>query len=78
MSYTGQERTDCFKGTAARNTITNVTVAEYEFGSGSDWQFSQPKTPIDVSKLYRIDASKAEAGAIAQLQECVGLFSNRR
>ena len=78
MSYTGMERTDCFRGTATRNNINNITVAEIEPNSTAGWQFSQAEEPFDMNQLYRIDSNKIPQEALGQLQECVRVFSNRR
>ncbi len=78
MSYAGMERSECFRGTVRQNTINNLTVAEVEPGSGIGWQFSQAETPFDLNELYRIDSKQIPEGALAQLQECVRLFSNTR
>jgi hypothetical protein len=78
MSYTGMERTECFRGTSSDNSINNLTVAEVEPNSTVGWQFSQAENPINLHELHRINSDKIPEGALGQLQECVRLFSNRR
>ena len=78
MSYTGTERTECFRGTISQNTIANLTVGEVEPNSTAGWQFSQAESPVDLNEVHRIDSNKIPPVALDQLQECVRLFSNRR
>lgn len=78
MSYTGMERSECFRGVASRNSITNLTVAEVEPNSAIGWQFIQNETPMDFAQLHRIGSDKITEGVKGQLQECIRLFANRR
>lgn len=77
MLSEGQQITDCFRGTANRNTITNVTLVSVEMGTGRGWQ-SSPSKPINLNEWHRIDSNKIPEGASGKLQECIQLFSNRR
>jgi hypothetical protein len=78
MSYTGMERSECFRGTVNQNTINNMTVAEIEPNSAVGWQFIQNEAPMDLTQLHQIGSDKISPGVRGLLQECIRLFANRR
>lgn len=77
IRYPVPGETTCFKGTAGRQEITNVTIRFEPLGLGEEPEFlSRP--PINVSSYYKLRFDQSPDFAGKGLQECIRVFANRK
>ncbi|MBD1920369.1 hypothetical protein H6F77_04450 [Microcoleus sp. FACHB-831] len=78
MKYPVPGEPTCFKGTASRTTITNVTVQYVPLGESNAQGNFVPRNPLNLSSYYKLKFDQAPNFAKKGLQGCVQVFANKK